>query len=66
MGPGTSRRLPDHHHWRRDLFVPADGNCQPDLDQGNHTYKAGAEAIINNFMYAQDYPGEGSFRFRTG
>ncbi len=55
MGPGTSGVSPANingggiYSFRRPT-----ANASPDLDRGNHSYKAGSNAVIGNFMYAQD------------
>jgi hypothetical protein len=47
------------------LFRPS-GNTSLTWIRGNHTYKAGLEIIVNNFMNKQDQPGQGAFAFSPG
>jgi hypothetical protein len=47
------------------LFRPS-GNASLTWIRGNHTYKAGTEIIINNFMNKQDSPAQGGFAFGPG
>jgi hypothetical protein len=42
------------------------GNASFTWIRGNHTFKAGTEIIINNFMYAQDATSSGVFTFGPG
>jgi hypothetical protein len=47
------------------LFRPS-GNASLTWIKGNHTYKAGTEIIVNNYMNKQDQPDQGSFAFSNG
>ncbi len=67
MGPFVSDGAPGCITCGAGLFsFRPTGNTSLTWIKGNHTYKAGTEIIVNNFMNKQDYPGEGAFVFSNG
>jgi len=66
MGPATSGGAPGSLVSEGIYSFRPTGNTSLTWIRGNHSYKAGAEVIINNFMYKQDFPGEGQFTFGPG
>jgi hypothetical protein len=64
MGPATAGGAPGVAHDHEGIFsFRPTANTSLTWIHGNHTFKAGAEAVISNFMYLQSYPGEGQFAF---
>ena len=66
MGPATSGGSPTNITGGGIYSFRPTANASITWIRGNHSYKAGSEVIISNFMYAQDYPGEGAFVFGPG
>ncbi len=66
MGPTTAGGAPGAITGGGIYSFRPTGNSSLTWIKGNHTFKAGTELVINNFMYSQDYPGEGQFNFGAG
>jgi hypothetical protein len=66
IGPATSGGAPGSLVSEGIYSFRPTGNTSLTWIRGNHTFKAGTELIVNNFMYKQDYPGEGAFVFGPG
>ena len=66
LGPTTSGGSPGHTTGGGIYSFRPTGNASTTWIHGNHTFKAGTEIIINNFMYAQDASSSGVFNFSPG
>ena len=66
MGPTTSGGYPGNIVGGGIYSFRPTGNTSLTWIRGNHTFKAGTEVIINNFMYAQDATSSGVFTFSAG
>ena len=63
LGPTTSGGSPTNVASGGIYSFRPTGNTSITWIRGNHTYKAGTEVIIDNFMYAQDASASGVFTF---
>jgi hypothetical protein len=63
LGPTTSGGSPGSTNSGGIYSFRPTGNASITWVRGNHTYKAGTEIVINNFMYAQDATSSGVFSF---
>ena len=66
LGPTTSGGYPGNITGGGIFSFRPTGNTSLTWIRGNHTFKAGTEVIINNFMYAQDASSSGVFTFSAG
>jgi len=66
LGPTTSGGSPSNPINGGIYSFRPTGNTSLTWIRGNHTFKAGTEVIIDNFMYAQDATSSGVFSFSAG
>ncbi|HEY3825729.1 MAG TPA: TonB-dependent receptor [Bryobacteraceae bacterium] len=66
LGPTTSGGSPANTAGGGIFSFRPTGNSSVTWVRGNHTYKAGVEIIVDNFMYAQDASSSGVFNFSAG
>lgn len=66
LGPTTSGGFPGNTTGGGIYSFRPTGNASMTWVHGDHTFKAGTEVIVNNFMYAQDASSSGVFNFSAG